>query len=96
MGPAHLVEFSLTIIFFSPFIMLVGWMGHVHYITFPFHIVFGTLIPILDISGNLTLLFIESSGLNIANSPNMTIFGVPSFIFGAGLGYVTFYFLNGC
>ena len=58
--PDLFVGFFLPLIFFRIFIVFVGLMVHVHYITFPFHIVLGALIQILAISGNIIFWFIYS------------------------------------
>ena len=68
-------------------------MVHVHSITFYFHIVLGSPPPILSISRNIFLLFIDTTEFKIFNSLNITHVGVPSFSVGSGLGYVTSYFL---
>ena len=85
---------SLPLIFFGPFILIVVWMVHVHSIKFPLNIVIGAPIPILDISGNLILLFIESPGFKIVKLLRINIFGVPSFSVDTGLGSVTSSYLN--
>ena len=94
MVPDLSVGFYIPLFFFIPFIMIVGWMVHVNSIKFPFHPVFGLPIPILAIYGNITLLFIESTGFNIVKSLNKTLFGSPSFFVDAGLGSVTSSSLN--
>ena len=63
--PALFVRFSLPLFFFVPFIVLVAWMDHVHFIKFPFRLVLGALVPILAISGNLILWFLDSPVFNI-------------------------------
>ena len=82
--------FSIPMLFFSPFVVLVFWMVHVHSIKFPFGIVFGSPIPILAISGNLVLWFLDFPGFNIVKSLNIPLVVVPSFSVGVGLCYVTF------
>ena len=88
------VGLSLPLFFFVPFIMIIGWVVHVYYIKFPFRIVPGGPIPILDISGNIILWFIDSPGFNIFKSPNITLFWVPYLSVGAVLGSVTSSYLN--
>ena len=58
LGPDLFLGFSITLFLFITFIMFVVWMFHVNPIKFPFHIVLGSPIPILAISGNLILWFI--------------------------------------
>ena len=58
LGPALFLGLSITLFLFITFIMFVVWMFHVNPIKFPFHIVLGSPIPILAISGNLILWFI--------------------------------------
>ena len=81
---------------FSPLIMIVGWMVHVHYIKFPFHLVLGAPILIFDISSNLIPLFLDYPGFNIVNPLSITLVGVPVFSVGLDLGYVTSSSLNCC
>ena len=92
--PDFFVGLSLPLFFFVPFIMIIGWVVHVYYIKFPFRIVPGGPIPILDISGNIILWFIDSPGFNIFKSPNITLFWVPYLSVGAVLGSVTSSYLN--
>ena len=94
--PTIFVGLSLTLIFFIPFTMLVVWMVHVNSIKFPFRPVLGAPIPIMAISGNLVLWFIDYPGFNIVNYLSIELFGVPSFILGLGLGSVTFFYFNYC
>ena len=78
-GAALFVGFSIPQILFSPFIMIFGWMVHVHSIKFIFHIVLGAPIPILSISGNNILWFIDYQGFNFFFPLNITMVEVPSF-----------------
>ena len=94
--PSIFVGFSISIFFFLTFSMLSGWIVHVHYIKFPFHIVLGAPISILEIYSNLILWFLDYPGLNIFKSLNITIVGVPSFIVGKCLGCVISSFFNCC
>ena len=94
--PSLFVGFSLPLLLFIPLIMLVGWMVHVHSIKFTLFIVLGTSIPILAISGNIIIWFIDSPRFNIFNSLNITLVGVPSFGVGAVLSYVTSFSLKYC
>ena len=64
LGPDFFVLFSLHLIFFSPFIMLVGWMVNVHSIRFLFDVIIRAKIPILDISVNPIFLFFDSLVFN--------------------------------
>ena len=89
MWPALFVGFYLPLFFFRQCIILFVWMVHVHYIKFTLHIMFGAPIPILDISGNLILLFLDSPWSNIVNYLNITIVVANSFSVGEGLGSVT-------
>ena len=68
--------------------MLVGWMVYVHFIIFLFGIVLWSPSPILDISGNLFLWFIDSPGFNIIKSLNINLVGFTSFSVGEGLVYI--------
>ena len=90
------IGLSLPIFFFGLFIILVGWMVHVHYIKFPFHIVLGSPIPILVISGTHILWFLDSPIFNMVKSLNITLVGVPYFSVGAGMGSMTNFYLNCC
>ena len=74
--------------------ILVGFMLNVHSIIFSFRIVIGAPPPIFAISDNISPWFIDTPGFNIVNSLNKNIVGVPYFIVGAGLGYVTSYYLD--
>ena len=76
--------------------MFVRWVVHVHSIKFPFHIVLGSTPPILAISGNLFLLFLDTPGFKIVKSINITIDGVPYFSVGECLGSVKYYSLDCC
>ena len=71
-------------------------MVHLHPIKFAFHTVLGEPIPILTISGNIFLWFIDSTGFNVVKSLNITIVEVPYFSVGVGMCYVTSYSLNYC
>ena len=93
-GPAHYIGFYLLLFLFRPFIVLVGWMVHVHSIKFYLHIVLGTPIPILDVSGNLILWFIDQSWINTVKSLNITFIGVRFFSFGVDLGSIIYFSLN--
>ena len=84
----------LFLILFVPFIMLVGWMVHINSIKVPFHLVIGSTIPILDISGNLILRFLYSPVFKIVKSLNITLVGVPYFSVDAGMGYDTSSYLK--
>ena len=79
MGPDVFVGFSLPLTFFVTFIMLIFWMIHVHSIKFLFHIVIRAPIPILAISGNYILWFIEYPGFKIVKCLNITLVRVTSF-----------------
>ena len=68
LGPSLFVGLSLPLFFFIPFIMLVGWMVHIHYINFPFHILLGSPISILTIPSNIIFLLLDSPGFNIVKS----------------------------
>ena len=96
LGSTLFVGFYLTLILFILFIMFIGWMVHVNFIKFPYHLVPGSPIPILAISDNTILWFIDSPGLSIYNSLNITLVGVPSFSVGAGLGSFTSSYLKYC
>ena len=93
MVPALFVGFYITLLFFSPFIVIVEYVNSIQ---FPFYLVVGAPITTLAISCNLILWFLESLGFNIFMSLSITIFGVPYFSVGAGLGYVTSSSLNCC
>ena len=80
MAPALIVGFSLSILFFFPFIIYVGCMVHVHTIKFFVHIVLGTPPPILVISSNLALLFLDVPVFKVGNYLNITIVGFPFFL----------------
>ena len=69
--------------------MLVGWIIHVHPIKFLFRIVLGEPPPILAISGNNVLWFLDSPGFNIVKSLNINRVGVPSFSVGVGMCFST-------
>ena len=71
-------------------------MVHVNYIKCLFHLVLGAPIPILSISGNLILLFIESPGFKIVNSLNITLSGLPYFSGGVCLVSLKFSSLDCC
>ena len=58
--PNLFVGFYIPLIF-RPFIMLVGFMVHVHSIKCPFRLVLGSPIPILASFGNPILWFIDST-----------------------------------
>ena len=94
MGPTIFVCFYLPLILFIQFIMVVGCIFHVNSIKFTFRIVLGTPIPILSISGNLIPWFLYSPIFKIVKSLKIILVGVPYFSVGAGLGYVTSYYLN--
>ena len=87
--PALFVGFSIPLILFRPFIMIVGGMVHVNSVKFTLHIMLGAPIPILAISDNIILWFIDSPVFKIVKSLNITLVGVPSFIVGTCMGYVT-------
>ena len=89
LGTAIFKGLTIPLLFFSPFIVFVGWMVYVHPIKFPFHLVLGAPPPILDISGNIFLWFIDSPGFKIVKSLSITLVGFTYFYIGAGLGYVT-------
>ena len=61
-------------------------MVHVYSIKFPFCIVLGAPPPILIISSDLFLWFIDTSGWNIVKSLNIPLVEVPSYSVGAGMG----------
>ena len=52
--------------------------------------------PILAISGNILLLFIDYPGFKIVKSLNIALVRIPSFSIGAGLGYVKSSSFNCC
>ena len=52
--------------------------------------------PILAISGNILLLFIDYPGFKIIKSLNIALVRIPSFSIGAGLGYVKSSSFNCC
>ena len=56
----------------------------------------GSPIPILAISRNIIVWFIDHPGLKIVKSLNINIVGFLSFGFGYGLDYVTSSSLNCC
>ena len=85
MGSTLFIGLSLRLIFFSLFIMLVWYMVHLHSIKFPFRIVIGEPPPILVVSSNLFLWFIDASGFKVGYSLNRTLVGVPSLSVGASL-----------
>ena len=74
--------------------MVVVWMIHVHSIKFTSRIVLGEPPPILSISSNFLLWFIDYPGFNIVNYLNMTIVGVLYFDVVEGMVYVTSSYLN--
>ena len=84
--PALFVGFSLHMFLFRPLVMFVNWMVHVYYIKFPFRHVLGSPIPILAIPGYIILWFLDSPGLNMVKSLNISLVGVPSFIVVVGTG----------
>ena len=69
-------------------------MVHVNYIKCLFHLVLGAPIPILAISGNIVLLFLDYPRFKIFKYLNINIVGVPSFSVDTGLGSVTSYSLR--
>ena len=52
-GTWHFLDFYLPLLLFSPLIILIGWMVHVHYIKFTFYIILGAPPP-----GNISLDFL--------------------------------------
>ena len=96
LGPALFVGFSITLFFFIPLIMFFGWIIYVHSIKFPFSLILGAPLPILAISGNIILWFLDSPSFNIVNSLKITLVGVPFFIVGSGMVYVTSSSLDFC
>ena len=88
LGNALFVGFYLTFYFLSPLIMLVLWMVHVNSIKLPLYPVLGTPPPILDISGNIFLWFLDTPVFKIVKSLNITLLGVNLFSVGAGMGSV--------
>ena len=57
--------------------MFTVWMVNIHSIKFTFYLVLGVPPPILAISGNISLWFLDRPGLKIVKSLNITLFGVP-------------------
>ena len=96
LGPDLFVGFYIPIFFFNPFIMIFGWIVHMNSIKFTFHLVLGSPIPILALSGNLILWHIVSLWFNVVKSLNITLVGVPSFSVGAGLDYFASSYLKFC
>ena len=94
LGPPLFVGLFLPLLFFSPFIVIIVWMVHVYSIEFPLNLVIGAPIPILAISGNLILWFLDSPGLKIVKFLKINIIVVPSFSVDTGLGSVTYSSLN--
>ena len=94
LGPDILLSLYITLFLFRPFIMFIVWMVHVHSIKFTFHIVLGAPTPILYISVNIFLWFIDTPWLNIFKSLNVTIVGFPSFSTGEGMVSVYSYYLD--
>ena len=95
-GNCPFLVLSIHLFFLSSLIVLVVWMVHVHFISFPLHLVLGAPPPILAISGNILLLFIDSPGFNIGKSFNITLVGVTSFSVGSGMGSVNSSYLHCC
>ena len=60
----------------------------------PFQPDLGAPPPILVISGNIFSRYIDSPEFNIVKSLNITLVGVLYFIIGAGLGSVTYFYLE--
>ena len=87
-GTCHFLSLYLTLILFTPLIMLVEWIVHINSIKLPFHILLVSSIPILDISGNLILWFLDSPGFKIYKYLKINLVGFPSFSVVSGLGYI--------
>ena len=85
MGPESFVIFYISMFFFFPFIMFIGWVVHVHSIKFPFHLVPGVPPQILDTSSSLVLCFLDYPGFKVGYTLNITLVGLLSFSVGAGL-----------
>ena len=94
--PELFVGFYLLLFLFIPLIIFIGWMVHVHFIKFPFHLVLGAPPPIFAISGNILIWFLDTSGFNIVKSLNINLVGVPSFSVGEVQGSVKSSCLNFC
>ena len=94
--PALFLVFSLPLFIFRPLIILVGWTVHVNSIKFTFHIVLGAPTPILSISSNIFLWFLDKPGLKIVKSLDINLVGVPSFFVVSGLGSCTSSSLDCC
>ena len=88
LGPALFVGFYLPLILLGLFIMFIFWMFHVHTINFPINLVLGSSPPILAISINLFLWFLDAAVFKVGNYFNITRVGIPSFSVSMGLGYV--------
>ena len=96
LGPALFAGFSLPLFFFSTFIMIFGCMVDIHSINFLFRIVLGEPPPILAISGNVFLWFIDSPGFKIFKLLNIILFGLPYFSGGVDLVSLKFSSLDCC
>ena len=86
--PDQFVGFYIPLFFFALFILLGGWMFYVHSIKFPFRIVLGSPSPILAVSGNIFLWFLDTPGFKIVKSLNMSLAGLHSFSVGADISSV--------
>ena len=61
-----------------------------------FHLVIRAPPPILAISGNILLWFLDTPGFNIVKSLNISLVWVPSFTVGADMVSIISSFLNFC
>ena len=89
LGPTLFVGFSLPLVFFIKFIISIWWVVHVNFIKLPLHHTIGSPLPIFGVSGNILLWFIDTPGLYIVRSLNITLVRVPYFSVGAFLGYIS-------
>ena len=87
LGPSLFVGLYIPLLILGPLTMLYVWVVHVHYIKIIFCLVIGA---------PLFLWYVDSPGLNIVKSLNITLFWFPYFIVGVGMVYVTSSSFNFC
>ena len=77
MGPSLFPGLYIPMFFFWPFIMFIEWMVHVHTIKFNIHLMLWAPTPILSISINIVLWFLDALVFKVGKYLNIPIVGVP-------------------